>query len=80
MALSPKQLAVKALFPHIGKMIASAIADVDGLADGRGGSSRLLKGVKAKEQIHKICAPFVAKMEKLADQKIGEDADDGAGF
>lgn len=63
MALSPKQIASKAVIAALPQFINDAKDGVDKYITGRG--NKIVKSQKAKEQVDKILAGFKAKMDKL---------------
>lgn len=86
MALSPKQIAAKAVFHNLPKFLEMCRNSTADFAEGR---TAAVKASKAREQVDNIAAAFVAKMEKLTKRKLGKsvaeqideaDAKDGADF
>lgn len=68
--MSPKQIAIAALAPHVQAMITAAKADVPTLTKARRNVAG--KVIAAEDQVDKICAAFVTKVGKL----IGKTSDD----
>ena len=87
MALSPKQIAVRAIFKNLQQFIDASKASTADFAEGR---SAVIKAEKAREQVDNVCKPFIQKIEKLMKRKLGKSvaqqieeqdaADDGADF
>jgi hypothetical protein len=88
MAISPKQIAARALAANMTAFLDAARKDLFNHSEGRGGS-KLIKAQRAEEFVVKISLPFVQKIEKLTKRKIGksvaqsieeQDEKDGADF
>jgi hypothetical protein len=69
MALSPKQIATRAIFKNLQQFIDAAKASTPDFAEGR---SSVIKAEKAREMVDNVCRPFVQKIEKLVKRKLGK--------
>lgn len=73
MALSPKQMAAKAVFHNLSKFIELCKDSVPDFAEGR---KNLVKEQKAAEMVDKIVSPLVIKIERLCKRKLGKSVAD----
>lgn len=74
MAFSPKQIAARAVFKHLPKLIEDAKASCPEIDDAR--RKNPIKHQKASEMVDKILKPLIVKMERLCKRKLGKSVAD----